>query len=68
MGFAVSYGITPWIENLGYQNCFISAAFISLAVASLFLLVIWKGKSWREAYREKYWALVKRHIELGMLH
>uniref|UniRef100_A0A093V2T8 Putative MFS-type transporter n=2 Tax=Talaromyces marneffei PM1 TaxID=1077442 RepID=A0A093V2T8_TALMA len=30
MSFAISYGITPWLTNLGYQNCFISAAFIGM--------------------------------------
>ena len=28
MSFAIGYGITPWLKNLGTQNCFISAAFI----------------------------------------
>ncbi len=30
MSFAISYGITPWLTNLGLQNCFISAAFIGM--------------------------------------
>ncbi|KAK5712154.1 hypothetical protein LTR17_018109 [Elasticomyces elasticus] len=68
MSFAIGYGITPWLTNLGYQNCFISAAFIGLAASLVFLIMTWKGKSLREAYRLKYWALVKKHIEMGMTH
>lgn len=68
MSFAIGYGITPWLDNLGYQDCFISAAFIGLAVCAIFFIVIKFGKSWREAKRLKYWALVKKHIDLGMVH
>ena len=68
MSFAISYGITPWLTNLGYQDCFVSAAFVGLAASSVFLLVVWKGKSWREANRVKYWTLVRKHIDMGMVH
>lgn len=50
--------ITPWLTNLGLQNCFISAAFIGLASSSVFLVMIYFGKRFREAKRDKYWALV----------
>ncbi|TKA78380.1 hypothetical protein B0A55_04724 [Friedmanniomyces simplex] len=68
MSFAIGYGITPWLSNLGYQNCFISAAFIGLAASAVFLVMTWKGKSLRENYRVKYWTLVKKHIDMGMVH
>ncbi|KAK1816932.1 hypothetical protein LTR12_008654 [Friedmanniomyces endolithicus] len=68
MSFAIGYGITPWLTNLGYQSCFISAAFVGLAASSVFLLMTWKGKSLREMYRIKYWELVKKQIDMGMLH
>lgn len=68
MSFAINYGITPWLDNLGYQNCFISAAFIALATSSVFLVMIWKGKSFRERSRERYWNLVRHHVEHGMVH
>ena len=61
-------GITPWLDNLGYQNCFISAAFVGLAASLVFLVMIWKGKSLRERYRVKYWTMVRKHVEMGMLH
>lgn len=68
MSFAISYGITPWLDNLGTQDCFISAAFISLAASLVFLVMIWKGKYFRERHRERYWKLVREHVEMGMVH
>lgn len=84
MSFAIGYGITPWLNNLGTQNCFvgamlfefhhiadisqISVAFIGLGICSLFLVMIWKGKYFREKYRLKYWRLVQKHVDMDMLH
>lgn len=68
MSFAIGYGITPWLDNLGYQNCFISAAFVGLAVSAVFLIMTWKGKQFREMYRLKYWTLVRKHVDMGMVH
>lgn len=31
MSFAIGYGITPWVTDMGLQNCFITAAFVGLA-------------------------------------
>ncbi|CAH0046919.1 unnamed protein product [Clonostachys solani] len=68
MSFAISYGITPWITNLGYQNCFISAAFIGMVASSAFLVMIKYGKSFRVKSASKYRKLVdddiaKRQVE-----
>ncbi|OGE54616.1 hypothetical protein PENARI_c006G11789 [Penicillium arizonense] len=68
MSFAIGYGITPWIDNMGYQNCFISAAFIGMACAAVFLFMIKFGKTFRERTREKYWKLVQENWEHGMGH
>ncbi|KAM3467934.1 hypothetical protein MY5147_008432 [Beauveria neobassiana] len=62
MSFAISYGITPWLDALGLQNCFISVAFVALAICSIFLPVIWYGKRLRAAKRESYWSEVKMRI------
>ncbi|KAM3499600.1 hypothetical protein MY10362_007148 [Beauveria mimosiformis] len=62
MSFAISYGITPWLNGLGLQNCFISVAFVALAICSIFLPVIWYGKRLRAAKRESYWSEVKMRI------
>ncbi|PYI25939.1 MFS transporter [Aspergillus indologenus CBS 114.80] len=68
MSFAIGYGITPWVDNLGYQNCFISAAFVGLACAAVFLVMIKWGKGCRERSREKYWAIVAENQAKGMGH
>ncbi|KAJ5974088.1 hypothetical protein N7481_011298 [Penicillium waksmanii] len=68
MSFAIGYGITPWIQNMGYQNCFISAAFVGLACASIFLVMIKFGKSFRIRSQERYWKIVEENWEKGMAH
>jgi hypothetical protein len=50
-------GSTPWL-HMGYQNTFISAGFVGLAITMTFLIVIKWGKSWRRASRKKYWKYV----------
>ena len=60
--------ITPWVKNLGYQNCFISAAFIGMACAAVFLVMIKWGKTFRSQSREKYWDIVIENWEKGMGH
>ncbi|RJE17977.1 Mfs transporter [Aspergillus sclerotialis] len=68
MSFAIGYGITPWIDNLGYQNCFISAAFIGMACSAVFLVMVRFGKKMRIKTREKYWNIVVDNWEKGMGH
>lgn len=68
MSFAIGYGITPWLEGLGYQNCFISVAFVGLVVCLLFLFMILKGKAFRERSRTKYWNEVRIRVEKGLVH
>ena len=59
--------ITPWLDGMGTQNCFISAAFVGLAVVSVFLLFKY-GKLLREESRVRYWQLVKENMEDGVSH
>ncbi|GAT28924.1 MFS transporter [Aspergillus luchuensis] len=68
MSFAMGYGITPWVNHLGYQNCFISAAFVGMACAAVFLVMIKWGKSFRMHSREKYWRIVEENWARGMGH
>ncbi|KAK7887455.1 hypothetical protein LTR67_009875 [Exophiala xenobiotica] len=65
MSFAIGYGITPWVENLGLQNCFVSAAFIGMAASSAFLIMIVWGKKFRENSRVEYWNLVGELMKNG---
>ncbi|KAK4937831.1 hypothetical protein LTR10_021634 [Elasticomyces elasticus] len=59
MSFAISYGITPWLTNLGYQNCFISAAFVGMAASSVFFIMIKWGKGFRTKSARRYWEIVE---------
>ncbi|KAH6658748.1 major facilitator superfamily domain-containing protein [Truncatella angustata] len=59
MSFAIGYGITPWLENLGYQNCFISAAFVALMICSVYIVMIIWGKIFRDMKKMQYWSKVK---------
>ncbi|KAF9894276.1 hypothetical protein FE257_007779 [Aspergillus nanangensis] len=68
MSFAIGYGITPWIQNMGYQNCFISAAFIGLACAAVFLAMVKWGKMFRTRSKDKYWSIVAENRARGMGH
>ncbi|KAF9883789.1 hypothetical protein FE257_002773 [Aspergillus nanangensis] len=68
MSFAMGYGLTPWISNMGYQNCFISAAFIGMACSGIFFLMTRFGKKFRTHTREKYWNIVIENRERGMGH
>ncbi|PYH72322.1 putative serine/threonine protein kinase ENV7 [Aspergillus vadensis CBS 113365] len=68
MSFAMGYGITPWVNHLGYQNCFISAAFVGMTCAAVFLVMIKWGKSFRMHSREKYWRIVEENWARGMGH
>ncbi|GAB1730824.1 hypothetical protein NU195Hw_g1757t1 [Hortaea werneckii] len=68
MSFAIGYGITPWVDDLGYEDCFVSAAFVGLAIGAVFLLMTWKGKHLREMHRTRYWDLVQKHIDMDMMH
>lgn len=48
IGFGISYAITPWYTNIGLQNCFISAAMLSIACTFTFLLMAKFGKGLRK--------------------
>lgn len=63
MSFAVSYGITPWLDGLGLQNCFVSVAFVALAICGIFVPVVFYGKRLRAGKREDYWREVRIRIE-----
>lgn len=47
IGFAFNYAITPWYTNMGLQNCFITAAFLSIGCTATFFFVVVFGKSMR---------------------
>jgi len=68
MSFAIGYGVTPWVTNMGYQNAFILAAFAGLAQVLTFLAVVKWGKSWRTATKNRYYKFVKESEHIGISH
>ncbi|KAL4904498.1 hypothetical protein BDW74DRAFT_178604 [Aspergillus multicolor] len=68
MSFAVSYGITPWVENIGYQNAFLIAAFAGLAQTSVFFIFVKWGRQLRKASVGRYWKYVQQVKDDGLLH
>ncbi|KAF7957887.1 hypothetical protein EAE96_003454 [Botrytis aclada] len=68
MSFAIGYGVTPWVTNMGYQNAFIVAAFAGLAQVLTFLAVVKWGKSWRNNTKGRYYKYVEENEILGVTH
>lgn len=60
MSFAIGYGITPWLNGLGLEKCFISVAFVGLAISAVFIPVLIWGKKLRNFNRLSYWREVKK--------
>lgn len=63
MSFAIGYGITPWLDDLGLQNCFISVAFVGLVICATFLPMIIFGKKLRAMKRVSYWKEVRVRLD-----
>ncbi|KAF3987433.1 hypothetical protein FT663_04133 [Candidozyma haemuli var. vulneris] len=68
MSFAVSYGITPWVQNTGLQNTFIASAFICLFCLGTFLIMMATGKYWRAKTGPMFWRMVEERRAHGIYH
>lgn len=68
MSFAIGYGLTPWVTNMGYQNAFILAAFAGLAQVLTFLFFVKFGKRFRERSTQRYLNFVKDITDAGLTH
>lgn len=64
MSFAMNYAITPWLK-MGYQNTFIMAALLGMALYATFYPVILIGKRWRKASAKSYWGYVESSVMAG---
>lgn len=56
----VVHSVTPWIQNLGTQNCFISAAVISLVTSAVAFVFLKYGKKFRERSASSYYNMVDK--------
>lgn len=68
MSFAVNYGVTPWVTNMGYQNAFIVAAFAGMAQCATFLLIVKYGKRLRTRSASRYVHYVEKMANSGLIH
>lgn len=68
MSFAIGYGVTPWVTNMGYQNAFILAAFAGMAQCATFLVVVKYGKQLRRQSAERYKKYVDEMADQGVVH
>lgn len=67
MSFAIGYGITPWVTNMGLRNCFITAAFVGFAqVLTVFVMIRW-GKGLRVKSIPRYAKYVEEMRKSGMV-
>lgn len=68
MSFAIGYGITPWVTDMGLQNCFITAAFVGMAQVCTVFLMIKIGKGLRTSSVPRYGKYVEEMARSGMVH
>ncbi|TKA47271.1 hypothetical protein B0A54_02749 [Friedmanniomyces endolithicus] len=68
MSFAVGYGLTPWVTDMGLQNAFILAAFVGMAQCATFLILVKYGKELRRKSAPGYAKYVEKVASSGMLH
>ncbi|KAF2474854.1 MFS general substrate transporter [Lindgomyces ingoldianus] len=68
MSFAIGYGITPWVTDMGLQNCFLNAAFVGMAQVTTVAIMIKWGKTLRRKSISRYGANVEEMAKSGMVH
>ncbi|KAG9649676.1 major facilitator superfamily transporter, partial [Aureobasidium melanogenum] len=68
LSFAINYGINPWIDAMGTQNTFITAAMIAFVLNSTMFLVIRFGRRLREHSARRYWTYVEKARAKGLGH
>ncbi|KAL2883489.1 hypothetical protein SGCOL_001172 [Colletotrichum sp. CLE4] len=68
MSFAINYGITPWLNHMGYRDTYIIVGVIGFVWnASIFIMTKY-GRTIREKSADRYWRHVaKAHVK-GLSH
>ncbi|KAI8187512.1 putative MFS-type transporter [Colletotrichum sp. SAR 10_65] len=68
MSFAINYGITPWLNHMGYRDTFITFGAIGFVWnASIFVMTRY-GRKMREKSAERYWKDVAKAHAKGLSH
>ncbi|KAK3647789.1 hypothetical protein LTR56_000686 [Elasticomyces elasticus] len=68
MSFAIGYGVTPWVTNMGLQNAFILAAFAGMAQVATFYIFVKYGKNLRRRSAPRYAKYVEKMASSGLIH
>lgn len=68
MSFAIGYGITPWVTQMGLQNAFIVAAFAGLAQVLTVFFFIRYGQTMRQASVGRYQHYKEEMMAVSLVH
>ncbi|TEA12921.1 putative MFS-type transporter [Colletotrichum sidae] len=68
MSFAINYGITPWLDRMGYRDTYIVVGAVGFVWnASIFFMTRY-GRRLRERSAERYWRRVAKAHAKGLSH
>ncbi|KXH55448.1 major facilitator superfamily transporter [Colletotrichum salicis] len=68
MSFAINYGITPWLNHMGYRDTYIIVGAIGFVWnASIFIMTKY-GRTIREKSADRYWRHVAKAHAKGLSH
>ncbi|KAK1988397.1 major facilitator superfamily transporter [Colletotrichum cereale] len=68
MSFAINYGITPWLNHMGYRDTYIIVAAIGFVWNASIFIVTKYGRKVRERSAERYWRDVAKAHAKGLSH
>ncbi|KZL72382.1 major facilitator superfamily transporter [Colletotrichum tofieldiae] len=68
MSFAINYGITPWLNHMGYRDTYIIVAVIGFVWNASIFIVTKYGRRVRERSAERYWRHVAKAHAKGLSH
>ncbi|GJD05178.1 major facilitator superfamily transporter [Colletotrichum higginsianum] len=68
MSFAINYGITPWLNQMGYRDTYIIVAAIGFVWNASIFVVTKYGRSIREKSAARYWKQVAQAHSKGLSH
>ncbi|KAI8265427.1 putative MFS-type transporter [Colletotrichum sp. SAR11_239] len=68
MSFAINYGITPWLNHMGYRDTFITVGAIGFVWNASIFVITRYGRKMREKSAERYWKDVAKAHAKGLSH
>lgn len=68
MSFAVNYGITPWLNDMGYRDTFVIVAVVGFVWNSSIFIMMKYGRAMREKSADRYRRDVAKAHAKGLSH